>query len=209
MNEIFILIRNKIQNIWLVLLFVFIPIFGIFFINNILLDEYLSSYGGIYPREFKFQSIIGIFSSWMFHAGSSPVDQYTFKHIGGNAASLFFILPIIAIVEKRPILTIVALILISGCITFILGSSHSIHIGASGLIFAIYGYMIGASIYLKKWWYVVFILINSSSFFLAIYTGIIPTEGISFAAHFGGLLGGILLAMGKYKLNLLILKIKK
>ncbi len=74
------------------------------------------------------------------------------------------------------------------------GATHSYHVGASGLIFALYGYVIGSAIIRRKISYIAFLIIFGTSYFYSLTRGLIPQEGISFAGHFGGLVAGLLVS---------------
>lgn len=188
-------IKNKSKEIAILYAIVLIPIWFLFLINNVIMRDALNSLGGIHPRDFSFLSIFQIFSSWIFHGGGSRLEGSSiFSHIVGNTKVLIPLLLIIGIFEKRPAVLVASLIGASGIATWILGSSNSFHVGASGLVFAMFGYIVASIFLAKRWLYLIPVIGMGSFYIYSIQMGLIPQAGTSFAAHFGGLIGGILVA---------------
>lgn len=177
--------KNKLIEVFSITSFFMGGMWLMFFINNILLGGSLSF--GVHPRVVGIQEFFGINFSWIFHGN--------FNHIMSNSIALIFMIPMIAFFERRPWLILWSLVFISGLITWCLGSSNSNHIGASGLIFAIMGYIFTAAIFAKKFQYWIPILISGSSYWFSIKTGLVPQEGVSFAGHLGGLVGGVIIGL--------------
>ncbi len=164
--------------------FVLVPMWGMFFINNIFLFGLWNIFG-IAPRTFDLRSMVGIFSSWTMHGDIT--------HIIGNTLLLLQILFLFGLFESNAYRTILKLIIASGVMTWLIGSPLSMHIGASGLCFAMLGFMIGGAVFAKRWGYLLACIIMGAGFGLTIKQGLMPQQGISFAAHFGGLCAGLLL----------------
>ena len=138
--------------------FVLIPMWGMFFLNEVILFGMWNIFG-IVPRALDVGSMIGLFG-------------------------LF---------EKNAYRTVIKLVVASGLVTWVIGSPSSIHIGASGLCFAMLGYMIGGAIFARRWGYLIACIVMGTGYWLTIKQGLMPQQGISFAAHFGGLCAGLLL----------------
>lgn len=181
---------TKIKNILFLYSFVFIPMWSIFVINNIFLNDSLASFGGIHPREFDIHGFIPIFTSWLLH-GSTGTHIY--NHILGNSIALVGLLFIIGLIEKNPIKIICLLIVGSGIFTWLLGAPNSVHIGASGLVFALFGYVLSSVLLGKRWIYIIPILFVGGDYFYSLRVGLIPQAGVSFSAHFGGFIAGIVI----------------
>ena len=164
--------------------FVLIPMWGFFFINNIFLFGLWHIFG-IAPRSFDVRSVVGIFASWTMHGDIT--------HLIGNSLTLLQILFLFGLFENNAYRTILKLIVASGVMTWLLGSPLSIHIGASGLCFAMLGFMIGGALFARRWGYFLACIIMGAGFWFTIKQGLMPQQGISFAAHFGGLCAGLLL----------------
>lgn len=178
----FVMLRLK--QVIALYLFVLIPMWGMFYINDVFLFGLWNIFG-IAPRTFDLRSLIGVFASWTMH-----ID---FAHLMNNTFLLLQILFLFGLFESNAFRTIVKLIIASGIMTWLIGSPLSMHIGASGLCFAMLGYMVGGAIFAGRWGYLLACIIMGAGFWLTVMQGLIPQQGISFAAHFGGLCVGLLL----------------
>lgn len=180
---------------------------------------------GIYPRTFSLESIYGIAMSWTMHGD--------WNHLRNNLLILIQLIIPFVIFENRThlIKKFWQLILISGLATWILGGINTVHIGASGLIFALIGYILSTGTFTvfnlfrfkitKKNLKLLpssnkydtmkgFIYFGLSCFAIlelgylqSILNGLFPqsSDGISLSAHFGGLIGGILVGWLNSKTN--------
>ena len=176
--------KSLIKNALQVYSIVFACIFVGFILNQITFDFLKFNSFGIQPRTFSLSSFIGVLSSWMMHAN--------WQHIQNNCIILAQLLIPVVLFDKLLFKLVVA----SGLFVWLFGSSNSIHVGASGLIFALFGYIgsVGIINFKQKWFYLIFVVLFGSEFIYSIYSGLIPQEHISFSAHFGGFIGGILVA---------------
>lgn len=188
--------KNKVFLVIKCYLFIIAPILILFFLNNILLGGLFNNYG-IHPRSLDISDIFSIGTSWVLHGN--------FSHMHNNVFALILFIPFIALFERKPILTLIELILISGFFTWLLGANNSIHVGASGLIFAIFGYMMSSVFVNRNFYYLIpltiLLVCFGINFYLSFLDSLIPKDGISFAAHFGGLIAGFLLSYTKSKIN--------
>jgi membrane associated rhomboid family serine protease len=80
---------------------------------------------------------------------------------------------------------------IGGLIVWLLGPTGTVHVGASGLVFTYFGWLIARAIRERS-----FVAIAVGLFTLAVYGGVLwglsPFQpGISWQGHLGGLLGGV------------------
>lgn len=178
------LMMQRIKQVFGLYAFVLIPMWGMFFLNETVLFGIWNVFG-IVPRTLDVGSMIGVFASWTMHGN--------FAHLLGNTLTLLQILFLFGLFEKNAYRTVVKLIVASGLITWIIGSPLSIHIGASGLCFAMLGYMIGGAVFARRWGYLIACIVMGAGYWLIIKQGLMPQQGISFAAHFGGLCAGLLL----------------
>ncbi len=183
-QAIFALIMTRLKQVLGLYAFVLIPMWVMFFINNIFLFGLWNIFG-IAPRMLDLRSMVGIFASWTMHGDIT--------HVIGNSLTLLQILFLFGLFETNAYRTILKLIIASGLMTWLIGSPLSIHIGASGLCFAMLGYMIGGAVFARRWGYLLACLVMGAGFWFTIKQGLMPQQGISFAAHFGGLCAGLLL----------------
>lgn len=181
-------VKNKFKDVGLTLGVIYIAMWLVFIFSRIIPGNVIELLLGIRPRTFSFNQIIAIFGSWMPHA--------SYTHIINNSIVLFGLLLSVALIEKKPVRLTAILIVFSGLLTWLLGSNNSLHIGASGLVFALFGYICSSLFISKKWLYIApilfFMIYYGLSYFTSMFSGLIPSQYISFAAHFGGLISGVI-----------------
>ena len=183
-QQVMTLVISRIKQVIGLYAFVLLPMWLMFFLNDTVFFGLWNIFG-IVPRTLDIGSIIGVFASWTMHGN--------FSHLLGNSLTLMQILFLFGLFENNAYRTILKLIVASGIMTWIIASPLSIHIGASGLCFAMLGYMIGGAVFAKRWGYLLACIVMGTGYWFTIKQGLMPQQGISFAAHFGGLCAGLLL----------------
>lgn len=146
---------------------------------------------GIRPRTVDFSSFYGVVFGWTMHSN--------YEHIHNNVLTLLQLMLPFVIFERRPVSMFALLVLLSGFAVWLTGTPNSIHIGASGVIFALIGYIFTSAWFSNRWLtkivYIVVTLMFGLEYWYVVRQGLIPQEGISFAGHFGGLVSGIVVAL--------------
>ena len=183
-QQVMTLLITRIKQVFGLYAFVLIPMWVMFFLNDTVFFGLWNIFG-IVPRTLDIGSMIGVFSSWTMHGN--------FSHLVGNSLTLMQILFLFGLFENNAYRTILKLIVASGIMTWLIASPLTIHIGASGLCFAMLGFMIGGAVFARRWGYLLACIVMGTGYWLIIKQGLIPQQGISFAAHFGGLCAGLLL----------------
>ena len=161
------------------LIFIFI-LWCIFLANILLFGGSLNQYG-VQPRVAS--GIYGILFSPFLHGN--------FGHIIGN--SIFFLLLSWIICFNSVKLWYKSLIygtILGGLFTWIFGLG-GVHIGASGVVFALWGTIVGMAINRRNPYYIIASIVLFIGYGMSFVSGLIPQDGISWAGHFGGLLSGI------------------
>lgn len=140
---------------------------------------------GVHPRDPR--SLSGIlFAPWL-HASFG----HLFSNIGALSVLGWFCLwPRIA----RFIAVTGTALLGSGLAAWLFGGSHTVHIGASGIVFGYFGFLI-----MRGWYERTFAAIAVSLgvvlFYGSLVFGVLPLEaGISWQSHLGGFIAGIVSA---------------
>ncbi len=96
---------------------------------------------GIQPREAK--GLVGIMF-WPFLHGN-------IFHLLANSFALFFLILLsLVFFKKLTILAIVIITLVGGSAVWVFAGRNTVHIGASGLIFGLIGFMISGGIFRKE-----------------------------------------------------------
>jgi membrane associated rhomboid family serine protease len=167
-------------------IFIFIFLIWVSFAITTFLP-FIKNYG-IVPRTIS--GLIGIVTSPFLHGN--------LLHIISNTIALITFAPIFYLIEKEDALeNLIFLTLLTGILTWLVGRNAS-HIGASGVIFALYGYLISLGFFYKKILYmgITFFLLTSYGYILFGLLPIIP--GVSWEGHLMGFVAGIISA----KLNI-------
>jgi membrane associated rhomboid family serine protease len=144
----------------------------------------LSEYG-ILPRTVR--GLVGIVTAPFIHAG--------FDHLVTNSISLLILGSIFLTMEKKLSAVIMLhFIVLSGFGTWLIGRSEYTHIGASGVIYAILGYLLTMGIFTRNFRAIIVSILVFILYGGAIW-GIFPTPGfISWESHLCGFLAGIVTA---------------
>ena len=125
----------------------------------------------------------------------SPFLHGNLNHLIANTGALFILLLIsMSFSRKLTAIAILVIILAGGGLVWVFGHPYSIHIGCSGVIFGLLGFLLFIGIFRREKLalvvsLVIFILYGGALFSLLYY---IP--GISWASHFFGFLTGSLTA---------------
>lgn len=182
-------IKKRVKNTLTVITLFFSLMWGFYIID--MFFPSLKYMFAIKPREFGFDELIGVLTSWLSHAD--------INHIEGNSLVLATILPFICMIEKKPMNLMLWLIIGSGGIVWVFGSANSIHIGASGVFYACLGYVISACLLGRRWVYLIPIGLSfiyyGTAYVSSFMTGLIPKDEVSFAGHFGGLIIGVVIGV--------------
>ena len=155
----------------------------VFFINNILLSGALSQHG-IIPRTTS--GLIGIFFAPFLHS--------SFQHITANSIPLLVLGSVISVRSPKAFCLVTMFgILLSGLLTWLV-ARPACHIGASGLVFCYFGYVLGLAVHRHKASDILIALVCG-----LIYGGIIwglsPFQhGVSWEGHAAGLATGWLIS---------------
>jgi membrane associated rhomboid family serine protease len=139
---------------------------------------------GLVPR--TTQGLIGIITAPFLHG--------SLMHLVNNSISFILFAVILAMLEGNKMFTKVALmIVIGGTLTWLLARSAN-HIGASGLIFSLLGYMLLAGWFSGKLKYLV-VSLALIFFYGGMIFGVLPGQpGISWDGHLFGFIAGIIVA---------------
>ena len=151
---------------------------------NVLLPTDLRMYG-LRPR--SVEGLWGILFSPLLHGN--------LHHLTANTGALFVLLVVSLSFSRR--LTITAILTITflgGGLVWLLGGSNTVHIGASGIIYGLIGFLLFIGFFRHEWKALFLSLIV---FFL--YGGLLVSllryvPGISWTSHFFGFLSGVLAA---------------
>ena len=147
---------------------------------------------GIYPRTPI--GLVGIFLAPFVHLNRA--------HLVSNSIPLFFLLIAAASVsEGKESRIILPIIFLGGLGTWIFGDS-AIHIGASGLVFGLFGFLLFSGIFRRNWKAVVVSLGILFLFGGVLLAALVPLPKISWSSHVFGFLAGAYVAKIEARRNI-------
>ncbi len=83
----------------------------------------------------------------------------------------------------------------AGAAAWLLGGAHTVHLGASGLVFGFFGYVMARGLYQRQFAGVALALVAGALYGGSMAWGLLPVfPGVSWQSHVGGAVGGFLMA---------------
>lgn len=150
---------------------------------NVLTGYALSSYG-LNPRHID--GLKGIVLGPLLHS--------SWSHLLSNIVPFVVLGWFVSLISVRRFLAVSAtIIVVGGLMVWVMGRP-GVHVGASGWVFGLWGYLIG-----RGWFERSFQSIAVALVVLALYGGLVfgllPQHGVSFESHLAGAVAGILAAL--------------
>jgi len=143
---------------------------------------------GLVPRSLT--GLLGIVAMPFLHGN--------FGHLSSNTLPLTVLLGLMVLSRPRPWSTLIILTLISGVALWLFGRP-ALHIGASGLIYALMGFLIAAGILERRLISAAVALVVGLTYGMSIIGGILPWQpGVSWEGHLFGLIAGAALAWTRF-----------
>ena len=125
----------------------------------------------------------------------APFLHGSLAHLASNSIPFVVLGWLVTLRDSRHFLSVtIAGMLASGLTAWLFGAPGSIHIGASGLIFAYLGFLILSGWYARSLFSIVLSIVVTI-LWGGLILGVMPVSpGISWQAHLGGFIGGVLAA---------------
>lgn len=126
---------------------------------------------------------------------TSPLVHASWAHIAGNTVPLVILGFIVLLEGWRRFLGVTLIgAITAGLSAWLLSPGHTVTVGASGVIFALLTYLVARGIYTRRIGQIVAGVVIAIAFGSLVW-GVLPTNsGVSWQAHLGGALGGVLAA---------------
>jgi membrane associated rhomboid family serine protease len=149
-----------------------------------ILDHRLDKYG-IEPRDAD--GLSGIVAAPFLHAN--------FGHLIGNTVP-FAVLGFVIALGGAARVALVTLItaVVSGAGTWLIAPEHTLHIGASGVVFGYASYLLARGIFNRDLVQLLIGAVVAAVWGTALLGGLEPQEGISWQGHLFGAVGGVVAA---------------
>ncbi len=170
----------------LIILGAFIAVLWLIEIVDVLFFDQALNGLGVRPRTVT--GLSGIVLMPLLHSGLG--------HLAANTLPLFILGGIVLLRSWRDfVLVTVVTLLITGVGLWLLGNGQAVYIGASGLVFGYFGFLMVRAYFDRSWTSVV-IAIVVFLLYGSLLWGILPRNqpGVSWGAHFLGFAAGVLAA---------------
>ncbi len=135
----------------------------------------------------------------LYNIPITPFIHADFDHLLSNTIPL---LVLGALVLARGVIEFVFVIFVttfvSGFGTWLFGEGHAQHIGASGIVFGLFGYLVFRTAFDRKISSAVITLAVAIAYGSAMTYSLIPEEHVSWSGHFFGFIGGFAAARLRY-----------
>ncbi len=140
---------------------------------------------GIEPRDTD--GLDGIVFAPFLHGG--------FDHLIANTVPFLVLGAIIALsgLARVALVTLIVMV-VGGLGTWLVAPSHTVHIGASGVVFGYAGYLIARAVYTRSLSHLAAGIIVVAIWGFTLLGGLLPQDGISWQGHLFGLVGGVVAA---------------
>ncbi|MDR2085412.1 MAG: rhomboid family intramembrane serine protease [Bacteroidales bacterium] len=167
-----------------ILVFIICMVKFIEILFNISFTEY-----GLIPLNIK--GLIGIITA--------PFIHLDFKHLIGNCVPLFVLTTGLFYFYKDISYQVIVLSwLLTGLMTWLMGREHSVHIGASGIVYALITFHLTSALLRKRKDLTAFSLIVIflyGSFIWGFFPDFFPERNISWESHLSGAVCGVIIAL--------------
>ena len=152
----------------------------VYFLNLILVVD-LRIYG-IMPRN----------TDGLWGIAAAPFLHADLQHLTANSGILFILLAVsLSYSQAQTLKALLIITLLGGTLVWLLGRGGSIHIGASGIIFGLIGYLMFLGLFRRSWKAVMISMVISLLYGGALYSLLIYVPGISWSGHLFGFLAGV------------------
>jgi membrane associated rhomboid family serine protease len=146
-------------------------------------DSYRLNTLGIQPHSFA--HLAGIFAAPLLHV--------SWQHIESNTVPLFVLGFLAAYRDVIKFLGVTLIVIVaSGLVVWLFQSGDSVTVGASGLVFGYFGYVLARGLFDRNWTDIVIGAAAGLMYSYMLSVAIPGTPGISWLDHSGGLAGGVL-----------------
>ncbi|MGB7347502.1 MAG: rhomboid family intramembrane serine protease [Pirellulaceae bacterium] len=125
-----------------------------------------------------------------------PLLHGSFYHLISNSIPLAILMVLLVGSQRQPWPIVTAIVLLNGVLVWLMARSDTNHIGASGLVFGLIGFLILNGFLEKKFTSIIVALVVGFFFGSTLISGMIPKIGgeVSWEAHFFGAVAGAVVA---------------
>ena len=140
---------------------------------------------GIRPRDAE--GLVGVATAPFLHAG--------FGHLVANTIPFVVLGAVIALGGVARVAAVTVIVaLVAGLGTWLVAPEHTLHIGASGVVFGYATYLLVRGLYSRSALHLAAAAVVAVVWGGTVLAGLLPEEGISWQGHLFGAVGGVLAA---------------
>jgi membrane associated rhomboid family serine protease len=126
---------------------------------------------------------------------AAPFLHVNIQHLTANTGVLFILLTVsLSYSRAQTLKALLTIMLLGGGMVWLLGMGGTIHIGASGIIFGLIGYLMCLGLFRRNWKAVAISVVITFLYGGALYSLLIYVPGISWSGHLFGFISGIVAA---------------
>ena len=130
----------------------------------------------------------------------APLIHANLQHLLANTIPFVVLGAIIVMRGVRAFVTVLIVsALVAGAGTWLFGAPHTNHIGASGVVFGFFGYLLLRAVYDQRISSLLIAIVVAVLYGATFLTSLMPSQGISWTGHVFGFLGGIAAARLRYQ----------
>jgi membrane associated rhomboid family serine protease len=147
---------------------------------------------------YRLDAILGIQPHSLSHLGgivTAPFLHVSWQHIESNSAPLFVLGFLAAYRGVTRFLVVTGIVIVtSGLTVWLFQGTGSVTVGASGLVFGYFGYVLARGLVDRNWVDIAVGVVAGGMYYYILSVALPGTPGISWLDHTGGLAGGVLAA---------------
>jgi membrane associated rhomboid family serine protease len=124
---------------------------------------------------------------------TAPFLHVSWQHIEGNSVPLFVLGFLTAYRGIAKFVAVTAIVIVtSGLSVWLFQSGGSLTVGASGLVFGYFGYVLARGFFDRNWIDIAVGAVAGGMYYYILMVAVPGTVGVSWLDHCGGLAGGVL-----------------
>jgi membrane associated rhomboid family serine protease len=147
---------------------------------------------------YRLDAVLGIQPHRLSHLGgivTAPFLHVSWQHIESNSAPLFVLGFLAAYRGVTRFLVVTGIVIVtSGLTVWLFQGTGSVTVGASGLVFGYFGYVLARGLVDRNWVDIAVGAVAGGMYYYILTVAVPGTPGISWLDHTGGLAGGVLAA---------------
>jgi membrane associated rhomboid family serine protease len=147
---------------------------------------------------YRLDAVLGIQPHSLSHLGgivTAPFLHVSWQHIESNSAPLFVLGFLAAYRGVTRFLVVTGIVIVtSGLTVWLFQGTGSVTVGASGLVFGYFGYVLARGLVDRNWVDIAVGVVAGGMYYYILSVAVPGTPGVSWLDHSSGLAGGVLAA---------------